>query len=82
MGGDGDAPGEYGEEFEAKRREILALGLPDDGYDYTQHLRTMTVFAGDESSSEEEEEGKLVLGERRKREEGQVRADAGHPRCR
>lgn len=23
------------------RREILALGLPDDGYDYTRHLRAM-----------------------------------------
>lgn len=26
---------------EDKRKEIIELGLPDDGYDYTKHLRTV-----------------------------------------
>ena len=26
---------------EEQRREIIGLGLPDDGYDYLRHLRTL-----------------------------------------
>lgn len=28
---------------EARRRELLELGFPDDGYDYLRHMRTMGV---------------------------------------
>ena len=36
MGGGGES--QLGE---SKRREIVELGLPDDGYDYTKHMRKM-----------------------------------------
>ena len=39
---DAAAPVPEDDSWEARRREILALGLPDDGYDYLQHLRTIT----------------------------------------
>lgn len=29
------------DEWEAKRREIISLGFPDDGYDYLKHLRVL-----------------------------------------
>lgn len=31
----------YEEVGDEKKREILSLGLPDDGYDYTRHLRAL-----------------------------------------
>eukprot|EP00232_Nephroselmis_pyriformis_P024291 CAMPEP_0182852964 /NCGR_PEP_ID=MMETSP0034_2-20130328/448_1 /TAXON_ID=156128 /ORGANISM="Nephroselmis pyriformis, Strain CCMP717" /LENGTH=268 /DNA_ID=CAMNT_0024983711 /DNA_START=18 /DNA_END=821 /DNA_ORIENTATION=- len=42
-----DEPGHEGEleddEAKRKRLELIDLGLPDDGYDYTQHLRRIGV---------------------------------------
>ena len=36
-----NTPGIFKQNFSAKRDHINALGLPNDGYDYSQHLRSM-----------------------------------------
>ena len=41
---------------EAQRREIIGLGLPDDGYDYLKHLRAL-----DRAAVDEQDEGGFVL---------------------
>jgi len=63
---DGDYE-DYGGMSEEKRKEIMDMGLPDDGYDYTQHLRNMTARDESEDESEGEDEGKMVIGDLPKR---------------
>ena len=53
---------------EEKRRAIIELGLPDDGYDYLQHLRSTAPAKGGsvkpvrEPASQEHQEVRCMCG--------------------
>jgi protein LTV1 len=72
--GEGLGPGGGGGGIpEAKRRELLSLGFPDDGYDYLKHMRVVGGGAGGPRRQQQQQQA--ADGE----DEGQQRGGAGGP---
>ncbi|CAG9465556.1 unnamed protein product [Pedinophyceae sp. YPF-701] len=61
---------EHGPAWGARRKEIMELGLPDDGYDYLKHLRAPApappTAALPATASAAAADGRIVVGEQRK----------------